>query len=138
MNVLAVDLGGTKTAIAMVGRGGHISGKEKLPAASSFEATVEQIGSRLGDHVVALGVTVPGIYDPRTGGAWAPNLWGRDFHPLRDALAASARVPVAIGSDRTGSALAEQWLGAAQGLDDVVFVVVGTGSAWVSSRLDGP
>ena len=127
MNVLAVDLGGTKTAIAMVDRDGRISGKEKLPAASSFEATVEQIGSRLGDHVAALGVTVPGIYDPRTGGAWAPNLWGRDFHPLRDALAASARVPVAIGSDRTGSALAEQWLGAAQGLEDVVFVAVGTG-----------
>jgi glucokinase len=36
-------------------------------------------------------------------------------------------VPVAIGSDRTGSALAEQWLGAARGLSDVIFLAIGTG-----------
>jgi glucokinase len=36
-------------------------------------------------------------------------------------------VPIAIGSDRTGSVLAEQWLGAARGLENVAFVAVGTG-----------
>jgi glucokinase len=36
-------------------------------------------------------------------------------------------VPVVVGSDRTASALADQWLGAARGLSDVVFVAVGTG-----------
>jgi len=125
--VLAIDLGGTKTAMALVDGEGRITGKEKLPAASSFEATLEQIAERLASGVAAVGVIVPGIYDASTGKAWAPNLWGRDFHPLRDALAERLAVPVAIASDRTGSVVAEQWMGVARGLSDVVFVAVGTG-----------
>lgn len=123
--VLAVDFGGTKTSIAMIDRSGRISGKQKLPAAANFEASIEQIAPCAG--VAAAGVIVPGIYDAATGGAWAPNLWGKSFHPLRPVLERRLGVPVAIGSDRTGSVLAEQWLGLARGLEDVLFVAVGTG-----------
>jgi glucokinase len=123
--VLAVDFGGTKTSIALVDRLGCIFGKRKLPAAADFAASIEQLSSA--DGIAAAGVIVPGIYDPLTGGAWAPNLWGKAFHPLRTALEKRLGVPVAIGSDRTGSVLAEQWLGVARGLEHVVFVAVGTG-----------
>jgi glucokinase len=125
--VLAIDLGGTKTAIALVDESGQISGKRKLPAASSFEATIEQIVTEGRASIAAAGVIVPGIYDPRSGTAWAPNLWGREFHPLRAALEQQLAVPISIGSDRTGSVLAEQWLGMARGLDHVLFIAVGTG-----------
>ena len=127
MNVLAIDLGATKTAIAFVDREGRITHKRKLKAASTFDSTVQQMSEHLSPSVAGVGVIVPGIYDRRTGRAWAPNLWGRHVYPLRDVIAAEARMPIAIGSDRTGSVLAEQWLGAARGLDDVVFVAVGTG-----------
>ncbi len=127
MSVLAIDLGGTKTAIALVNEAGHLAHKEKLPAASSFEGTLAQVAARLTEPAAAVGVIVPGIYDARTGAVWAPNLWGKDFHPLRDALSARVKVPVAIGSDRTGSALAEQWLGAARGASDIIFLAIGTG-----------
>ena len=40
------------------------------------------------------GVVVPGIYDPATGRAWAPNLWGRDEVPLREC----ARAPSPAGA----------------------------------------
>jgi glucokinase len=76
---------------------------------------------------MAIGVIVPGIYEPSTGNVWAPNLWGKDFHPLHKVLKEELTVPVAIGSDRTGSVLAEQWCGAASGLQDVLFVAIGTG-----------
>jgi glucokinase len=124
---LAIDLSATKTAIAVVDGDGRISNKQEMPAAASFEGTVEQIAARLDAPVAAVGVTVPGIYEASSGTAWAPNLWGRDFHPLRDALAERSPALLAIGSNRTGSVLAEQWLGSARGLSDVVFVVVGTG-----------
>jgi glucokinase len=125
--VLAIDLGGTKTAIALVDEAGRISQKRKLPAMSAFEATVEQIAADCPNSISALGVIVPGIYDPANGTAWAPNLWGREFHPLRARVEARLKAPVAIGSDRTGSVLAEQWLGAARGLGHVLFIAVGTG-----------
>ena len=38
--VLAIDLGGTKTAIALVDESGRISQKQKLPAAASFDGTI--------------------------------------------------------------------------------------------------
>jgi glucokinase len=125
--VLAVDLGGTKTAIALIDESGNISEKQKLPAVSDFRATVEQILARDRSSIVAVGIIVPGVYEPSTGNAWAPNLWNDGFYPLRAALKEEINVPVAIGSDRTGSVLAEQWLGAARGLQDVLFAAIGTG-----------
>ena len=128
---LAIDLGGTKTAVALVDRSGRITEKQKSPAVPAFDATVEHIAARfreLADQpIAAAGVIVPGIYDPSSGTAWAPNLWGKDFYPLRAALEQRLPVPIAIGSDRTGSVLAEQWRGIAQGFQHVLFIAIGTG-----------
>ena len=124
--VLAVDFGGTKTAAAQVDENGGVSNKTKAPAARTLRESVAQVVERCG-AVDAIGVVVPGIYNARTGLAWAPNLWGWDEVPLRDALAAAVSVPVVIDSDRAGYVLGEQWLGVAQHCRDVVFVAIGTG-----------
>ncbi len=126
-NVFAVDLGATKTAIALVDAAGRISEKHKLAAAHAFEETVAQIGDRFSPGCAAAGIVVPGIYDPRTGGVWAPNLWGSEIFPLRDALEQRLGMSVTIGGDRAGYVLGEQWLGVARELSDVLFVAVGTG-----------
>jgi glucokinase len=126
--VLAVDLGGTKTATAVVEPDGRASAQQKLPAAHTLDGTVEQIARAASMAAAgAVGIIVPGIFNPVTGTAWAPNLWGRDEVPLRSALEAALRLPLTIDSDRSGYVLGEQWLGAARGLSDVVFVAVGTG-----------
>jgi glucokinase len=125
--VLAIDLGGTKTAIGLVDESGRILEKRTTPAARTFEGTLGQISEWHSAAATSAGVIIPGIYDASNGSAWAPNLWGGDFQPLRAALESELSMPVAIGSDRTGSVLAEQWLGVAKGLSHVVFVAVGTG-----------
>jgi glucokinase len=126
--VLAVDLGGTKTAAAAVDELGAVSSRIKEPAERSPEAAADRI-ARAADRMnaTAVGVIVPGIYDQRTGNAWAPNLWGWDEVPFRDLLAERLSVPVVVHSDRSGYVLGEQWLGVARGLRDVAFVAVGTG-----------
>jgi len=125
---LAVDLGGTKTATAIVGEDGQMVCRQKMSAARTFDQTVEQIAAAAsGAGVKAAGIIVPGIYNSADGSAWAPNLWGWEPVPLRGALARRLALPAAIGSDRTGYVVGEQWLGAARGLRDVVFVAVGTG-----------
>jgi len=127
-SVLAVDLGGTKTAMAFVDRVGGVTGKEKLPACRTLDGSIKQMAGYLGSaRVESAGIIVPGIYDSSTGEAWAPNLWGMDRVPLREAAEQALGIPVAIASDRAGYVLGEEWLGAARGLDDVVFVSVGTG-----------
>lgn len=124
--VLAVDFGGTKTALARVDAQGTISARVQLPAERTLDASVEQIVHAV-DDVAAVGVIVPGIYTPSTGRAWCPNLWGMDEVPLLDRLQQRVRVPVAIDSDRAGYVLGESWLGAARGLRDVAFVSISTG-----------
>jgi glucokinase len=126
--VYAVDLGGTKTAIARVDADGRVTEHRKLPALHSLDATVDQIAREVrGADVAGVGIIVPGIFDTRTGMAWAPNLWGSDHVPLHERLASALDVPVTIDSDRAGYVLGEQWLGVARGFEDVVFVAVGTG-----------
>lgn len=135
---LAVDLGGTKVAFAVIDSDGRVRARSKRPsheagAALSFDAlaaaaaeTVRAAGVQWTD-VRAAGVVVPGIYDPATGRAWAPNLWGRDEVPLRDEMRPRLPVPVVVDSDRSGYVLGEQWQGAARDCTDVVFLAVGTG-----------
>jgi glucokinase len=127
--VLAVDLGGTKTAVARVDDEGVIADRQTAPAARSLGESVDQIAqfARASRHVDAIGVVVPGIYAPSTGTAWCPNLWGLEHVPLRQALKDRFAGRVFIESDRSGYVLGESWLGAARGLRHVVFVAVGTG-----------
>lgn len=124
--VLAVDLGGTKTAMAHVDEHGAIGHRWTMPASHSLDESVGQIAQACHD-VSAVGIIVPGIYTHATGRAWCPNLWGTDEVPLRQALQARVAVDVFIDSDRSGYVLGESWLGAARGLRDVVFVAIGTG-----------
>lgn len=135
-SVIAVDLGGTKLTTAIVDREGHISGRMKRPVVrQGLGASVEQIkfaiqeslNASRADDLRAIGMIVPGIFDKHSGRAWAPNLWGHEHVPLLAELNSQLEVDVTIGSDRAGYVLGEQWLGAARGLQDVVFVSVGTG-----------
>ena len=127
--VLAVDLGGTKTAIARIDEEGAVSDRRTFPSAHSLAGSVEQIASiaRTSRHVDAIGVIVPGIYAPIAGTAWCPNLWGPDHVPLRKVLKEAIHTRVLIDSDRSGYVLGEAWMGAARGLRHVVFVGIGTG-----------
>lgn len=125
-NVLAVDLGGTKTTMARVDTQGAIRSRRKLPAAHTLDGSVAAIADAVED-AERIGVIVPGIYTAATGRAWCPNLWGLDEVPLLDALRTRLRIPIAIDSDRAGYVTGEAWLGAARGLRHVAFVAIGTG-----------
>ena len=132
-SVLALDLGGTKISAAVVAPDGRILHRAKVPVdKTSVAASLDQIAGLARAvaatfPVEAAGLIVPGIYSPGTGRAWAPNLWGWEEIPLRDELAARLAFPVTLDSDRAGCVLGEQWLGAARGCSDVVFVAIGTG-----------
>ena len=136
--VLAIDLGGTKVSFAVIDANGTVLARAKRAsheggAAVGFDALAASAtdvvrAAGLGwNDVGGTGLVVPGIYDPATGRAWAPNLWGMVEVSLREAL--SPRLPLAliIDSDRSGYVLGEAWQGAARGATDVVFLAVGTG-----------
>jgi len=134
MGVLALDLGGTKLALAIFDSQGNVQQKR-----------VSLLGKRIGAEVGALireevcpflraadirgiGICVPGISHTATGRVWAPNIPGWEDYPLREEMASvCGDLPVMIDSDRACCIIGEAWLGAARGCRNAIFVTVGTG-----------
>jgi glucokinase len=138
--IIALDLGGTKLA------SGLFVADEPTPKAGKAVKLARRQGEAVGAlmtsevhrlrrlarsrrlEVKAVGVSVPGIVDPRNGSVWAPNIPGWERFPLRQRLrAGNPDLGILIDSDRTASILGEAWQGAARGCRDAVFVAVGTG-----------
>lgn len=141
MTVIAIDLGGTKVASALVSEGGEILARDHALLGGRQGAAVAALvidrchalltRVRHDDSLAptAVGVTVPGIYRAERGTIWAPNIPGWDDYPLVDELrrALGAGLRVVIDSDRAAYILGETWRGAARGARDAIFLAVGTG-----------
>lgn len=138
MSVIAVDLGGTKIASAIVSRDGTILGRRHAmldrrrgrDVAHLLIGECQELLTLVGgDAPEAIGVAVPGIFRAGRGTVWAPNIPGWDDYPLRGELQAAidSGIPVIVDSDRAACIVGETWLGAACGARDAIFLAVGTG-----------
>jgi glucokinase-like ROK family protein len=79
-------------------------------------------------EVVGLGVGLPGPVEFASGRAISPPIMpGWSNYPVRDRLAGHFGVHVVIDNDVNTMAIGEQRAGLARGVDDFVFVKVGTG-----------
>ena len=122
--VLAVDLGGTKLAAALVTPDGKVLTRKSVPVdRSSALAPVKQIvelarelagAKSLRGRVAAAGVAIPGLVR-RDGSVWAPNLPGWKKMLLARRLESALRVTVMVESYRNAAVLGEAWRGAARG-----------------------
>lgn len=134
MQVIAIDLGGTKIAGALVSERGAIRQRIVEPvdraSASAVVRQVQRIATKLKDDggpgVSAMGIAVPGLVRP-SGRVWAPNLPGWRSVPLASLLRRHLGMPVVAESDRNAAVLGESWKGAARGRRDVVVLMLGTG-----------
>lgn len=141
MTVIAIDLGGTKVASALVSEQGDIltrghsllGGRGGRDVAAlvveQCRALMTQPNTAGSSGLTAVGVTVPGIYRADRGTVWAPNIPGWDDYPLRAELqhALGPATRVVVDSDRAAYILGETWRGAATGARNAIFLAVGTG-----------
>jgi glucokinase len=139
--VIALDLGGTKLAAALVlvdGRKiGHRSKPLELRTGTAVGQLIvdemrraRQLAKSKHIRVKGVGICVPGIVNRKTGRVWAPNIPGWDDYALESemrAALADRKLKVVIESDRAASILGEAWQGAARGCRNAIFLAVGTG-----------
>ncbi len=135
--VLAVDVGGTKLAVGIVGDDGVLARTARIdtPVGTDperlFGALVRLVDAVVGEvpggapAVCGVGCGGPmehhgELVSPLNIPAW------RRF-PLRDRLAAELGMPVHVDNDAKALALGEGWCGAAQGAPDYLAMVVSTG-----------
>jgi glucokinase len=142
---LAIDIGGTKMAAGLVDRHGQVMTRAHIPTRRTVggEARFEEAELLWTDLVALVGDVLPQAPAPRSvvtcgvgcGGPMRPggagvsplNIAGwRDF-PLRDRLHELTELSTYVDNDAKALALGEGWIGAAQGEDNFIGMVVSTG-----------
>jgi glucokinase len=130
--VIGVDLGGTKllagtvdAALRVHHRAYRLARRDAV-LDTIVEAVVEA-REATDREVLAVGVGVPCVVEPRRGVAMACNHLPLVDVPIRDLLAERLDLPVVVDNDTTAALVAETRWGAARDARDVVMLTVGTG-----------
>ena len=138
--VVAVDIGGTKMAAGLVTMQGELIDRDQMPVDHDLQPEqlfaglrelIDQQMERARDHhrlrpaAVGVGSAGPIARDVETVSPINIPVW-RGF-PLRERLVQATTLPVFGDTDAKALALAEGWLGAAQGRNSFLAMVVSTG-----------
>jgi predicted NBD/HSP70 family sugar kinase len=142
---MAIDIRVEQVAMAMVGLGGDILGRDSWnlhhrsrdpgEVITHIADSAKLLADELDARAVGVGVSVPGVVRRSDGLVHeAPNLHWTDV-ALGERLSAVLKVPVQVGNDAELGALAEHTRGAARGSSDVVYISadVGIGGGVISS-----
>ncbi|MDR7537326.1 MAG: ROK family protein [Armatimonadota bacterium] len=136
---LGVDLGGTKILAAVVDETGRVGATARAATPQAGPPAVVEAIAATADRALAAagvsraavraaGVGAPGPADPATGVVFAPpNLQGWRDVPLAALVRERLGMPVAVENDANAAALGEHWVGAGRGVDDLLYITVGTG-----------
>jgi fructokinase len=128
----AVEIGGTKTDLAVGTSFADMSEPHRVPTFDP-DSTIDQITEFFANHKVdAIGVASFGPIDlDRSTSRYGTMLFtpkpGWTGTPIHDRLQSKTGVPVVLDTDVNGAALGEGRWGAARGMENYVYVTVGTG-----------
>jgi len=130
---IGIDLGGTKTELAVLDGEGAIAWRRRVTTPGEYPAIirtmaglVEAADSALGARP-SVGVGIPGVISPATGLVKNANSQPLIGHALDRDLAAAIGRPVRAENDANCFALSEAADGAGRGMRCVFGVIIGTG-----------
>lgn len=128
------DIGGTKMLAMLVTDQGEILHERRVPRPHGPDETVAQLSrlvaeiqSDVGVTIDAVGVGIAGAISRSGAVQFSPNIPELVDFPLRDLLARRIDVPTLVDNDATAATWAEHQLGAGKGVDDLLYVALGTG-----------
>ena len=138
--VLAIDVGGTKIRIAIIsGKGKIIAKEQRLTLADEgLEAVTGRIISGIDrllrlknlapSQLHSIGIAAAGAIDSEKGLVTSsPNLPGWCDVPLRDIVKSKYGVDTFLINDASAAALGEHEFGAGRGVNNLIYLTVGTG-----------
>lgn len=142
----AIDIGGTKIAVAVVDPDGRIVARTECPTASErgfpdglarMAAMLRETAARAGAKLHGIGIGCTGPVDPFTGVLGTVDLLpGWQGGAIVAGLSEAFGVPVAMENDADAAGLAEAAWGAGRARQRFLYVTVGTGIG-VAIILDG-
>ena len=133
--VLAIDVGGTKIAAALVDSDGNLVHNAKLPTpdtdAEAAWAVVEQLVAEAlagsDGRVRGVGIASAGPIDLHAGTVSPINIEAWQRFPIVERVSGLVGAPVRLGGDGLCMALGERWRGAGRDAQFLLGMVVSTG-----------
>lgn len=138
---LAIDIGGTKTAVASFGPKGRMINQKRFATPADFDEWLEALQTAvtgLDQSWVAVGIGLPGSVGPKKDlqtakhPQWNPN-------SVLKTVSRTINTPTRIANDATLAGLAESVLGAGKGQHICLYVTLSTGvgtAVIIDGRLD--
>jgi fructokinase len=130
---IGIDLGGTKTEIALLGPDGFELSRERIATPSGYEATLAGIAELVRTAEARAGVTasvgigIPGVISPATGLVKNANTIALNGHTFDRDISQVLGREVRVENDANCFALSEATDGAGAGQPVVFGVILGTG-----------
>lgn len=133
--IVGVDLGGSKINVILADPRGDIKAQDTTDtgAHEGPEAVIKRIIESIkqvvsGADIRGIGIGAAGGCEASTGIiTFSPNLPGWHNIPLRDIIQREFGLPTYLENDATLAALGEHYFGAGVGIDNLIYVTIGTG-----------
>ena len=137
---IGIDLGGTNVRIALLNSSGEMGGIRQQSTHAErdmhqiLESIAEGIESLMREHripredIVGIGLGAPGFLSLVSGVMHSsPNLPTAHETPVVSLLKRLTNLPVYLENDANAAAIGEQWIGAGQGVRNLLCITLGTG-----------
>jgi len=140
MNLLGIDIGGTKTGVCLANGKGELIASQRMPA--DGQENIDQYGKRLNElcrevmkkaavdpaGIEAVGISAPGPLDVKAGILLSPpNNPGWQNVPIVSMVGDAIARPVFINNDANACALAEMYFGGHRDACNLIYLTVSTG-----------
>jgi len=140
MYYLGLDLGGTKTEVAVVNKNGTILSSKRILTLGEDgpEEVLERMYVLISEvtneaklnlkDILGMGIGVPGAVDHSKGSIYfLTNLPGWTDFPIKDLLMSKYNIPVTVNNDANAAALAEYTFGSGAKVKNMIYLTVSTG-----------
>ncbi|MDH7602285.1 MAG: ROK family protein [Armatimonadota bacterium] len=137
MYILGFDIGGTKTMVGVADESGTVLAMRRFETKSELgpkqaldrmKKAAREVVREAGVGVDVIGIGCGGPLDRKSGTLYTvPNLPGWEGICLTRELGEDFGVPAYLENDANAAAMGEHLFGAGKGIDDFVFMIVGTG-----------
>jgi glucokinase len=137
-HILAIDIGGTNTKLALIDSDGNAGQVSSIPTSgergldyflrSVTDTAHQMINQSVKSDVVGVGIGVAGFVDPaHTQMVFNPNITWLEGANLKDHFSSNLNLPVYLEIDSNAAALAEAVYGNGKGSRRLLVLTVGTG-----------
>jgi glucokinase len=133
--IIGIDLGGTKISTVLADRRGNIKARDLRDTLASEgpDAVIQRIAEAIKDlasrtKIAGIGIGAAGACDSAKGVITSsPNLPGWHDVPLKEIIQREFKLPTYLENDATVAALGEYRFGGYEGIDNLIYISVGTG-----------